>query len=181
MAKQVAVLIGSASQTSVNRLAFNYLESVAPSSLQFKVVEIADLPLYDRDLDEQDVPAYNRFREEIKAADAVLWISPEHNGGCSAMIKNAIDIASRPIGQSVWTNKPLGLISVNANGSSRVTDQLRTIATNPALNMPTLPFGEYFGGIFTGAFNEQGELVSEHGQATLKNFIKAYAEFIEKF
>lgn len=181
MKKQIAVLIGSASATSFNRLAVQHLQKIAPESLQLNIVEIADLPLYDRDLDTQDIPAYTRFREEIKKADAVIWVSPEHNGGPSAMLKNAIDIASRPMGQSVWTGKPLGLLSVNANGSSRVTDQLRTIATGPALNMPTLPFGAYFGGIFAGTFNEQGELVSEPAQLVLSGFIHAYAEFIAKF
>lgn len=76
MTKKVAVLIGSAKETSFNQLAFNYLKSVAPRSLELEVVQIADLPLYDRDLDEQDVPAYTRLRDAIKAADAVLWISP---------------------------------------------------------------------------------------------------------
>lgn len=181
MTKKVAVLIGSASKTSFNQLAFNYLKSVAPASLELEVVQIADLPLYDRDLDEQDVPAYTRLREAIKAADAVLWISPEHNGAPSAMLKNAIDVASRPAGQSVWTGKPLALMSVNTSGSPRVTDQLRTIATGPALNMPTMPFAAYFGGIFPGAFNEQGELVAEPAKAMLQNFITAFDQFIDKF
>lgn len=181
MKKQVAVLIGSASQSSFNYLTFKHLQKIAPESLQLNVVQIADLPLYDRDLDNQEIKEYIRIREAIKSADAVLWISPEHNGGVSAMLKNAIDICSRPQGQSVWTGKPLGLVSANASGSSRVTDQLRTIATGAALNMPTLPFAACLGDIFTGAFNEQGELVSPKAQTTLQNFITAYAQFIEKF
>lgn len=181
MKKQIAVLIGSNSKTSFNQLTVKHLQTIAPKSLQLNIIKINDLPLYDRDLDDQDIPEYTRFREEIKAADAVIWVSPEHNGGVSAMLKNAIDIASRPMGQSVWTNKPLGLISVNANGSSRTTDQLRTIATGPALNMPTLPFAVHFGGIFSGAFNEHGELICESAKATLQGFINAYADFIEKF
>ncbi|USZ14403.1 NAD(P)H-dependent oxidoreductase [Moraxella sp. FZFQ2102] len=179
--KKVAVFVGSASKTSFNHLAVKYLQKVAPASLELNVVDISDLPLYDRDLDEQDIPQYTRVREAIKAADAILWVSPEHNGGPSAMIKNAIDVGSRPMGQSVWNGKPLGLLSVNANGSPRVTDQLRTISTSPALNMPTLPFGAYFGGIFAGAFNEHGELVSEQAKAVLDGFINAYAEFVEKY
>ncbi|MFB6347910.1 NADPH-dependent FMN reductase [Moraxella sp. ZJ142] len=181
MTKQVAVLIGSASKTSVNQWAFRYLQKVAPASLQLNLVQIDDLPLYDRDLDEQDVPAYTRLRAAIKAADAVLWISPEHNGAPSAMLKNAIDVASRPVGQSVWTGKPLGLISVNARGTARVTDQLRVVATGPALNMPTLPFAAHIGDIFAGAFDEQGELVSEPAKNTLNSFIHDFAKFIERF
>ena len=181
MTKQVAVIIGSSSQTSVNHLAVKYLQSVAPASLQLNIVEVGDLPLYDRDLDEQDVPAYTRVREAVKASDAVIWVSPEHNGGMSAMLKNAIDVVSRPAGQSLWIGKPLGLITVNASGSNRVVDALRTIAAGAYINMPVAPYAAAVGGIFAGAFNEQGELVSEQAQGTLQGFINAYADFVARF
>lgn len=181
MPKQVAVFIGSASKTSFNHLAVKHLQKIAPDSLRLNVVDISDLPLYDRDLDTQDVPAYTRVREAVKAADAVIWVSPEHNGGISAMLKNAIDVVSRPAGKSLWIGKPLGLMTVNASGSPRTTDQLRTIASATHINMPTLPFAATVGGIFAGAFNEQGELVAEQAKTTLQGFIKAYADFIAKF
>lgn len=181
MKKQIAVFIGSASKSSFNHLAVKYLQSIAPESLQLNIIEIGDLPLYDRDLDEQDIPQYTRVREAVKASDAVIWVSPEHNGGMSAMLKNAIDVVSRPAGQSLWIGKPLGLMTVNASGSPRVTDALRTIAAGAYINMPVSPFAANVGGIFAGAFNEQGELVSEPAKATLKGFINAYAEFIARF
>ncbi|WLF84449.1 NADPH-dependent FMN reductase [Moraxella sp. ZY210820] len=181
MTKQIAVLIGSASKTSFNHLAVKHLQKIAPSSLQLNIVEIGDLPLYDRDLDEQDIPQYTRVREAVKSADAVIWVSPEHNAGYSAMLKNAIDVCSRPMGQSVWIGKPLAILTVNASGSPRVADSLRTLASAPYINMPTLPFSAVIGGIFAGAFNENGELVSEQAQTTLQNFINAYAEFIARF
>lgn len=181
MTKQIAVLIGSASQTSFNHLAVKHLQKIAPASLQLNIVEIGDLPLYDRDLESQDIPAYDRVREAVKNADGVIWVSPEHNGGYSAMLKNAIDVVSRPAGQSQWIGKPLALMSVSASGSPRVTDALRTIAAGAYINMPVLPFAANIGGIFAGAFNEQGELVSEGAKATLQGFINAYAEFVAKF
>lgn len=181
MTKQIAVLIGSASQTSFNHLAVKHLQKIAPASIQLNIVDISDLPLYDRDLESQDIPAYTRVREAVKAADGVIWVSPEHNGGFSAMLKNAIDVVSRPAGQSQWIGKPLGLITVNASGSPRVTDALRTIAAGTYINMPVLPFAATVGGIFAGAFNEQGELVSEPAKATLNGFINAYAEFVARF
>ncbi|MFB2538547.1 MULTISPECIES: NADPH-dependent FMN reductase [unclassified Acinetobacter] len=181
MSKQIAVLIGSASKTSFNHLAVKHLQKIAPASLQLNVIEIGDLPLYDRDLDSQDIPQYTRVREAVEKADAVIWVSPEHNGGMSAMIKNAIDVVSRPSGESKWIGKPLGLMSVNASGSARSTDALRVLASANHINMPVLPFAANIGGIFAGAFNEQGELVSEAAQNTLKGFINAYAEFVERF
>ena len=181
MSKKVAVIIGSASKTSFNHLAVKYLQSIAPASLELNVVEVGDLPLYDRDLDEQDVPAYTRVREAVKASDAVIWVTPEHNGSYSAMLKNAIDVVSRPAGQSLWVGKPLGLITVNASGSNRPVDALRTIAAGAYISMPVAPFAASVGGIFAGAFNEQGELVSEQAQGTLQGFINAYADFVSKF
>lgn len=181
MNKHIAVLIGSSSTSSFNHLAVKHLQKIAPQHLQLTIVDIGDLPLYDRDLDEQEVPAYTRVRAAVKAADAVIWVSPEHNGSYSAMLKNAIDVVSRPAGQSLWIGKPLGLISVNAGGSNRAVDALRTVAAGTYINMPVAPFAAAIGGIFAGAFNEKGELVSEAAQATLQGFINAYAEFIAKF
>lgn len=181
MTKQVAVLIGSSSPSSFNHLAVKHLQKIAPASLQLNIVEIGDLPLYDRDLDAKDVPEYTRVREAVKAADAVLWVSPEHNGAPSAMLKNAIDVVSRPAGQSAWIGKPLALMTVNASGSPRVTDALRTVAAGTYINMPVLPFAATIGGIFAGAFNENGEVVSEPAKATLQGFIDAFAAFVEKF
>ena len=181
MSKKVAVIIGSASKTSFNHLAVKYLQSIAPASLELNVVEVGDLPLYDRDLDEQDVPAYTRVREAVKASDAVIWVTPEHNGSYSAMLKNAIDVVSRPAGQSLWVGKPLGLSTVNASGSNRPVDALRTIAAGAYISMPVAPFAASVGGIFAGAFNEQGELVSEQAQGTLQGFINAYADFVARF
>lgn len=181
MTKQVAVLIGSSSAASFNHLAVKYLQKIAPNSLQLVIVEIGDLPLYDRDLDDKDVPAYTRVREAVKASDAVIWATPEHNGSYSAMLKNAIDVVSRPAGQSLWIGKPLGLVSVNAGGSNRAVDALRTVASGTYINMPVAPFAGVIGGIFAGAFNENGELVSEQAKETLQGFIKAFDEFVAKF
>lgn len=181
MTKQVAVLIGSASTTSFNHLAVKHLQQIAPASIQLNIVEIGDLPLYDRDLDSQDVPQYTRVREAVKAADAVIWVTPEHNGSYSAMLKNTIDVVSRPAGQSLWIGKPLGLVSVNAGGSNRAVDALRTVAASAYISMPVAPFAAAVGGIFAGAFNEQGELVSEQAKGTLQGFINSFAEFVAKF
>lgn len=101
MAKQIAVLVGSGSSTSISKIVARHLQSIAPATVQLNLVEIADLPLYDRDLDEQEVAQYNRFRAEIAKAEAILFVTPEHNGSYSAMIKNAIDVGSRPMGNSL--------------------------------------------------------------------------------
>lgn len=178
MSKQIAVLIGSASKTSFNHAVVRHLQNIAPSDLQFNIVELGDLPVYDRDLDEQDVPAYNRVRDAIKAADAILWVSPEHNGQVSAMLKNAIDVGSRPAGQSAWIGKKVGLITVNARGSDNVINQLRELANATYINMQVAPVAAAVGGIFAGSINAEGEIVAEDVKANLQNFINEFVAFV---
>lgn len=183
MSKKIAVLVGSASQTSVSQIVARYVAEVAPAELVFNFIDIGSLPLYDRDFDAQEVPAYQAFRAQIAAADAVLLVTPEHNASFSAMIKNAIDVGSRPMGQSQWIGKPVGIISVGAGaaGGVRAADQLRTVCSGAFVNMPTAPFAANVGGIFNGVIGEKGEIVSEPVKGMLKGFADAYADFVNRF
>lgn len=183
MSKQIAVLVGSGSTTSISKIVARYLQNIAPANIQLNFVEISELPLYERDLDGQEVAQYNRFRTEIAKADAVLFVTPEHNASFSAMIKNAIDIGSRPMGQSLWIGKPAGIVSVAAGaaGGVRAADQLRTICSGAFINMPTAPFAANVGGVFNGVIDENGEIVSDAVKTMLEGFINAYADFISKF
>lgn len=183
MAKQIAELIGSASKTSVSQLVVKHLQKIAPASIQLNIVEIGDLPLYDRDLDENSPAEYNRVREAVAKADGVLLVSPEHNASVSAMLKNAIDVVSRPMGQSKWIGKPAGIVTVAAGmaGGVRVADQLRAIASGTFINMPVYSQNASIGGVFNGVFNEQGEVVLEPVVQLLQSFINGYADFVEKF
>ncbi|WGE33934.1 NAD(P)H-dependent oxidoreductase [Actinobacillus genomosp. 1] len=183
MTKQIAVLVGSGSKTSISQLVANHVKNIAPASIQLNFVNIADLPLYDRDLDENSPAEYTRFRAEIAQADGFLFVTPEHNGGMSAMMKNAIDVGSRPMGQSLWLGKPAGIVSVAAgmSGGVRAADQLRVVASGGFINMPVAPFAANVGGVFNGVLNEQGEIVSESVVGMLQGFINSYADFIAKF
>ncbi len=183
MTKKIAVLVGSGSQTSISQIVAHYLAKVAPTGLTFNFVQIADLPLYDRDSDNQEIASYQRFRAEITASDAVLLITPEHNTSFSAMIKNAIDIGSRPMGQSLWIGKPAGIVSIGAGaaGGVRAADQLRTVCSGAFVNMPTAPFAANVGGVFNGVVGENGEIVSEPVKNMLAGFIESYAAFVNRF
>ena len=100
---KVATLVGSLRKGSLNRMAARAIARLAPPSLAFEDVEIGDLPLYDEDL-EQDPPAqWARFREQVRGADAVLFVTPEYNRSVPGLLKNAIDVGSRPYGMSVWS------------------------------------------------------------------------------
>src|SRR5512143_2904061 len=113
--RNVAVLVGSLRKASFNRRVANALATLAPGSLRLEIVEIRDLPLYDQDLDDESRPpaAWQSFRSRIKAADAVLFVTPEYNRSVPGVLKNAIDVGSRPYGKSVWCGKPGAVISVS--------------------------------------------------------------------
>src|SRR3978361_2269745 len=103
----VCVLVGSLRKASFNKMLANALISLAPSSLKLEIVEIGQLPLYNEDLETAAPPVpWTAFRQRIKAADAVLFVTPEYNRSVPAVLKNALDVGSRPYGSSVWARQP---------------------------------------------------------------------------
>lgn len=108
----VCVLVGSLRKASFNGLLANALISLAPSSMKLDIVEVGQLPFYNEDLETATPPApWTAFRERIKAADAVLFVTPEYNRSVPAVLKNALDVGSRPYGSSVWDRKPGAIVS----------------------------------------------------------------------
>ncbi|MDY4593940.1 MAG: NAD(P)H-dependent oxidoreductase [[Pasteurella] aerogenes] len=126
---KVAVIIGSLSRKSIHRHIANQIMQFAPADIEVEEVKIDDLPIYTQDYDETSVPAYDRVRAQLKQADAVLIVTPEHNRTIPAATKNIIDIASRPYGQSIWTNKKVAIVSSSpsAYGGIVVGLELRKI------------------------------------------------------
>jgi chromate reductase, NAD(P)H dehydrogenase (quinone) len=108
----VCVFVGSLRKASFNRMLANALISLAPPSLKPQTVEIGQLPLYNQDLDTDPPPTpWTAFRQRVKAADAVLFVTPEYNRSVPAALKNALDVGSRPYGSSVWDRKPGAVVS----------------------------------------------------------------------
>jgi chromate reductase len=106
----VCVLIGSLRKGSLNGMLANALMSLAPSSIKLEIVEIGQLPFFNQDLEADSSPAqWTAFRQRVKAADAVLFVTPEYNRSVPAVLKNALDVGSRPYGSSVWDRKPVRL------------------------------------------------------------------------
>jgi chromate reductase len=108
----VAVVVGSLRAESYSRKMARALMSLAPPSLTCHIVEIGDLPLYNEDLDEKPPASWERFRGLIRAADAVLFVTPEYNRSIPGGLKNATDIGSRPQGKNVFDGMPAGVVSV---------------------------------------------------------------------
>lgn len=180
MSKSIAVLVGSLRKASYNLKIAQILTQLAPSSLQLKMIQISDLPFYNEDIDTNNPPAsYTRFRNEVSACQGVLFVTPEYNRSLPAVIKNAIDVGSRPYGKSVWSKKPAAVISVSqgAVGGFGANHHLRQSLV--FLDMPTLQQPEAYFGNVVAAFDADG-YITEKSQAFLKQFINAFANWVEK-
>lgn len=178
---KVAVVVGSLRKESINRKAALALADLAPDSLDLQIVEIGDLPLYDEDVEADGAPAaWTRFRDEVKAADGVLFVTPEYNRSIPGGLKNAVDVGSRPWGQAVWNGKPAAIMSISpgAIGGFGANHQLRQALS--FFDMPVLQQPEaYIGGGFT-LFGEDGKLTNPDTEKFFKTFIDTFASWVER-
>jgi chromate reductase len=176
----VAVIVGSLRKGSYNRMMAHALAALAPPSLKLEIVEIGALPLYNQDEDAAPPAAWSAFRERIKAADAVLFVTPEYNRSVPAPLKNAIDVGSRPYGSSVWDGKPAAIVSVSpgAIGGFGANHHLRQSLV--FLNMPPLQQPEAYIGGAANLFDAEGKLTNPGTADFLRKFMQAFAAWIEK-
>jgi chromate reductase len=180
MKKKIVVLVGSLRKESFNRKIANVLIKLAPTSLEMKIVEIGELPLYNQDSDENNIPeAWSEFRQEMKDFDGVLFVTPEYNRSVPAVLKNAIDVGSRPYGKSVWDGKPGAVISVSpgAIGGFGANHHLRQSLV--FLNVPCLQQPEAYLGDVTKVMDDAGNITNESTQKFLSKFIEAFARWVE--
>ncbi|AZD60629.1 Chromate reductase [Pseudomonas chlororaphis subsp. aurantiaca] len=175
----IAVLVGSLRKASINRKVALALAELAPANLRLQIVEIGDLPLYNEDIDVDPPAAYKVFREQVSAADAVLFVTPEYNRSVPAPMKNAIDVGSRPYGKSAWSGKPGAVISASpgAIGGFGANHHLRQSLV--FLNVPCMQQPEAYLSGAGSAFDEAGKL-SESLKPFLEKFINAYAQWVEQ-
>lgn len=155
---EIAVVVGSLRRDSFNHKLAAALARLAPADFTFKTVEIGDLPLYNQDDDADQAASVKRFKAEIASASGVLFVTPEYNRSIPGVLKNAIDNASRPYGQSVWAGKPAGVLgaSVGAMGTALAQQHLRNVLA--FLDMPTLAQPEVFIQVKDGLFDEDGNI-----------------------
>ncbi len=175
--RNVAVVLGSLRKDSVSRKIAKAFAALNPN-LKFNIVEIGDLPHFDQDL-ESDPPAqWVRFREEIAAADAVLFVTPEFNRSVPGALKNAIDVGSRPYGSSVWNGKPGAVISQSPGAIGGFGSNHHLRQSLVFLNVPLLSQEAYIGNSFS-LFDEHGELINEGTADFLRAYGQAFGAWIE--
>jgi len=177
---KIAVLVGSLRTTSLDKKMALNLIAIAPDNLDLQIVEIGDLPFYDEDLEEDPPLPWKTFREKISLFDSVLFVTPEYNRSVPAVIKNAIDVGSRPKGKNIWDGKPAAIVSTSpgALGGFGANHHLRQSLV--FLNMPTLQQPEVYIGGAGKLFDENGVLNNESTKAFLLSFLTAFANWTDK-
>lgn len=176
---RIVVVNGSIRASSHNKALAAALVKLGPSDFTFDTVRIDDLPLYNQDDDGSPSPQVTRLKGAIAAAAGVIFVTPEYNRSIPGVLKNAIDQASRPYGQSAWAGKPAGVlgISIGQIGTACAQQHLRTILGY--LDMPTLGQPEVFLTAKEGFFDASGAIANEGTRKFLQGWMDAYVAFVK--
>jgi chromate reductase, NAD(P)H dehydrogenase (quinone) len=178
-APKVVVLVGSLRKESFNRKTANAMIALKAAPLEYEFAEIGNQPLYNQDLDTDHPPAeWVALRRQIKAADAVLFFTPEYNRSIPGVLKNAIDVASRPYGKNSFDGKPGAVVSVSpgAIGAFGANHHLRQCLAY--LNVPTMAQPEAYIGGAANLFDAQGNFTNPNTREFLASFVKTFVAWI---
>jgi chromate reductase len=176
--RDVAVIVGSLRKDSINRKVANALGELAPAGLKLGIVEIGQLPIYNQDGDDDPPAEWTAFRERIRAADAVLFVTPEHNRSVPAALKNALDVGSRPYGKSAWSGKPGAVVSASPGGIGGFGANHHLRQSLVFLNVPAMAQPEAYIGGADKLFDASGKLVNDGTRKFLEGFMQGYAAWV---
>lgn len=182
MQSRVGVIIGSLRKAAYSRMLADALPELTPPSLQLVEIGIGDLPLYNYDLEtDKPPPAWTAFRTAVKSTDALLFVTPEFNRSMPGAVKNAMDVGSRPWGDSAWSGKPAGVISLSpgALGAMASNHHLRQVLM--AVNLAAMPYPEAYIPAAARLFDESGKLTSAETRQFLQTFMEAFATWVDRF
>lgn len=178
---KVAVLVGSLRQDSYNRRLARAVEKLMPQGLSFEYIRIDDLPLYNQDFDNDYPPVARRLKQDVESANALLFVTPEYNRSVPGVLKNAIDIASRPYGTNSFAGKPAGVLgcSIGSIGTALAQQHLRNMLAY--LDVPTLGQPEVFIHFAGDLIASDGTINKPATQQFLQGYVDAYVAWIERF
>jgi len=177
---KIGVIVGSLRKDSFNRQLAKAVAALLPAHLQAEEIPIGDLPLYNQDLDTSLPAAVVEFKQQVKAADGLLFFTPEYNRSYSGVLKNALDWGSRPWGKSSWPGKPAGILGASPSqvGTALAQEHLRMVLS--ALDVAVLPqpsiFVQYTGGLVDAG----GKITNESSAEFVQGFVDRYAAWVEK-
>lgn len=177
---RIGILVGSARKGSYTRSIAEALRTEMPADIHAQMIPLEQLPLYNQDADANPPQAWVDFRQTIAALDGILIATPEYNRSMPALLKNALDVGSRPYGANVWAGKPAAVIGVSPGrlGAFGAVSQLRQVAA--FLDMPLLDQPEMYIGDVAGMLDKEGKVNAAELEAMLRGFVKAYAAWAKK-
>ncbi len=176
---KIAVIVGSLRKESFNLKTAKALIGMAPESLSLELLDIAGLPWFNEDLEATPPKEWVALREKIRAADALLFLTPEYNRSVPGVLKNAIDVGSRPYGENSWDGKPAAIVSVSIGaisgfGANHHLRQSLTFVNVPAMAQPEAYIGEA-----AALFDDNGKLTNDSTKDFLKSFMEAFEKWVD--
>ena len=180
MASTVAVIVGSLRKESFSLKIANAIAKLSPPTLKFEIVTLHGLSFYNQDLEATPPADWTAFREKVQACDAVLFVTPEYNRSTSGVLKNAIDIGSRPPGKSSFNGKPTGIISNSPGAVGGMGAAMHLKSILPGISGPIMQQPEIYLNGVGDAFDDKGNLTKEALEKVLKAYIDAFAVWVER-
>ena len=177
--RKVAVLVGSLRKGSYNRMAAHALQEVAPEHLTFEYIDIGSVALYNQDGDKNPDPSWVELKKRIRAVDAVLFVTPEYHRSIPGVLKNAIDAASRPYGDSAWEGKPAAVMSVSTSALGGFGSNHHLRQCMVFLDMPCMQQPEAYIGHAADLFDESGKLKKDDTRQFFTKFMQAFAHWLD--
>ena len=176
---KIAVIVGSLRKESYNLKTAKALIALAPETLSLKIVSIGELPMFNQDLEAKPPDEWKFFREQIIAADGVIFLTPEYNRSIPGVLKNAIDVGSRPYGHNSWNGKPGAVVSVSIGSLSGFGANHHLRQSLVFINVPAMAQPEAYIGDAANLFDNNGTLTNESTKEFLKNFLLAFEKWVE--
>ena len=176
----IVVIVGSIRKESFTLKVANALAKLAPAALKLDVTTLNGISFFNQDLEAAPPADWVAFREKLQKSNGVLFVTPEYNRSIPGVLKNAIDVASRPYGKSSFLGKPIGIVSNSPGplGGVSAAKQLQNIL--PGISGPILGQPEIYLNGVGDAFDDKGNLTKESLQTVLQQYLGAFAAFVEK-
>jgi chromate reductase len=176
----IVAIVGSLRKESFSLKVANALAKLAPASLKLDVTTLHDISFFNQDLEAAPPADWLAFREKLQKSNGVLFVTPEYNRSIPGVLKNAIDVGSRPYGKSSFLGKPVGIVSNSPGPLGGVSAAMNLKHLLPGIVGPILGQPEIYLTAVGDAFDDQGQLTKEALQKVLQQYIDAFAAFVER-
>lgn len=178
---KIAVIVGSLRKESFNLKTAKAVMEMAPESLDMELLDISGLPMFNEDLEGNPPNEWVELRKKIQDTDGLLFFTPEYNRSVTAVLKNAIDVGSRPYGENAWNGKPAGVVSVSIGNISGFGANHHLRQSLTFVNVAAMAQPEAYIGSAADLFDEDGKLKSDPTKEFLKTFVEAFEKWVERF